>query len=289
MRGAHDAEVGAVQGGDACRSEAFGDRDEAGVGSAERQVLVAVDELSDTLPVNASERLDREGSVDDRVVERWFGVWSELAGEQVDGFGNDHRSGHQWPGCCFEELEAGVVAAVVAIGGSDEWAGVYDQHWSVATEPVGEEFVDLMADPVFARSDSREAELTAARRSTDVGSVIGEDFGGEFLDCDPTRGSGCFQATGDVVRNVHSHRHFSSLMRSAGVVLAFEAAALGSGIHKLRGYECVVQRIGSVVSPRRMNGWLMATSPTRCTVSKRSTIHRNASSPSWRASAAPMQ
>ena len=38
----------------------------------------------------------------------------------------------------------------------------------------------------------------------------------------------------------------------------------------------IVQRIGSVVSPRRMNGWFTATSPISSTVSKRSTIHRSA-------------
>lgn len=211
MRGAHDAEVGAVQGGDACRTETFGDRDEAGVGSAEGHVLVALDELPDALPVDAAERLDGEGAVDDGVVERWFGVWAEFSGEQINGFSNDHRRGDQWPGRCFEELEAGVMVAVGAIGGSDEWAGVNDQHWSVTTEPVGEEFVDLVADAVLARSDSSEAEVAAARRSTDVGSMIGEDFGSEFLDGDPARCSRYFQAPGDVVGNVHGHRHLPSL------------------------------------------------------------------------------
>lgn len=79
MRGANDAEVSAVQGGDTCRAEAFSDGDHAGVGSAERQILVAVDEFSDALPVDCSKGLDNEGAVDDRVAERWFGVWAEFS------------------------------------------------------------------------------------------------------------------------------------------------------------------------------------------------------------------
>ncbi len=214
--GANDAEVSAVQGGDPCRAEAFSDRDQAGVGSAEGQVLVAVDELSDALPIGCGEGLDGEGAVDDRVVERRFGVCAEFSGEQVDRFGNDHRGGDQWPGRGFEELKAGLVVAVGAIGGSDEWAGVNDQHWSVATKPVGEEFVDLVADAVLARSDRGKAEMPATWRSFDVGHVIGEDFGGEFLDRDPARSCGCFQAASDVVGNVHGHRHGPKPMRSAG-------------------------------------------------------------------------
>lgn len=134
-----------------------------------------------------------------------------VLGEQVDCLGYDHRGGDQWPGRCFEEFEAGVVVAVSAIGGSDEWAGVNDQHWLDATEPVGKEFVDLVADAVLARPDPSKAELPATWRSRDVGNVIGEDFGGEFLDGDPARGCSCFQAASDVVGNVHGHRHGPSL------------------------------------------------------------------------------
>jgi hypothetical protein len=79
--------------------------------------------------------------------------------------------------------------------------------WSVATEPVGEEFVDLVADAVLARPDPSKPELPAAWGSSDVGDLIGEDFGGELLHGDPARGRGCFQAASDVVGNVHGHQH----------------------------------------------------------------------------------
>ena len=65
-----------------------------------------------------------------------------------------------------------------AVGGSDEWAGVNDQHWSVATEPVGEEFVDLVADAVLACPDPGKAEMPAAWRSTGV-ERYGFAVGGE--------------------------------------------------------------------------------------------------------------
>lgn len=165
MCGANDAEVGAVQGGDACRTEAFSDGDQAGVRSAEGQVLVA----------------------------------------------------------------AGVVAVVCAIGCSDKGARVNDQQWSVATEPVGEEFVDLVADAVLTRPDPSKRQMPAARRSTDVGDVVGEDFGGEFLDCDPTRRCGCFQAASNVVGNDHGHRHGPSLyVPPAALLFAFQPPAVGS-------------------------------------------------------------
>ena len=45
-----------------------------------------------------------------------MGVWAEFSCQQVDRFGNDHRGGDQRPGRGFEELEAGVVAVVCAIG-----------------------------------------------------------------------------------------------------------------------------------------------------------------------------
>lgn len=51
MGGPDDAEVAVVEGGDLGGAEAFGDGDEAGVGAAEGEVGVAVDELGDSGPV----------------------------------------------------------------------------------------------------------------------------------------------------------------------------------------------------------------------------------------------
>ena len=87
---------------DACRAEAFSYGNQAGVGSAEWKVLVEVDEISNALPVDRGERFDDEGAVDDRVVERWLGVWAEFSGQQVCRFGHDHCCGDQWPRRGFE-------------------------------------------------------------------------------------------------------------------------------------------------------------------------------------------
>lgn len=119
----------------------------------------------------------------------------------------------------FEEFEAGVMVAVGTIGCGDERALINDQHWSIATEPVGEEFVDLVADAVLARPDSSEAQVPSAWRGRDGGDVVGEHFGGEFLDRDPARCCGCLQAASYVVGNVHGHRHDTSLCAPSRVLL----------------------------------------------------------------------
>ena len=74
-------EVSAVESGDSCRSQTFGDGDQACVSAAERQVVVSIDKLADALPIGRDDRLDGERSIDDCVVERCFGVGSQLASE----------------------------------------------------------------------------------------------------------------------------------------------------------------------------------------------------------------
>ena len=59
----------------------FGDSDQACVCAAERQVVVSIDQLADSLPIGRHERLNGERSIDDCVVERCFGVGSQLASE----------------------------------------------------------------------------------------------------------------------------------------------------------------------------------------------------------------
>ena len=76
-------EVGAVESGDSCRSQTFGDGDQACVGAAERQFVVTIDELTDALPIGRYDRLHDERSIDDCVVERCFGVGPQLASEQM--------------------------------------------------------------------------------------------------------------------------------------------------------------------------------------------------------------
>ena len=44
-----------------------------------------------------------------------------------------------------------MVISVAAIGCSDQWAGVNDQHRSVATEPVGEKFVAVCERQIEVR------------------------------------------------------------------------------------------------------------------------------------------
>ncbi len=87
-----DTEMAVVQGGDSCGTEAFSDDDEAGVGATEAQILVAVDQLANPLPISLDQRLDREGLLHDRGVEGDLSDRSDLTVDQMRGFG-DHQRG----------------------------------------------------------------------------------------------------------------------------------------------------------------------------------------------------
>ena len=62
-----------AEAGDACRTEVISEGDQRGVGSAEGQVLVAVDEIADALPVGCGEGLTvRVPSM----IASWNVVWA---------------------------------------------------------------------------------------------------------------------------------------------------------------------------------------------------------------------
>ena len=58
-------------------------------------------------------------------------------------------------------------------------------RWRAPRRPVGEQFVDLMADALFACPDPRERQVSTSGHSVNVGGVVGEYFRSEFLDRDP--------------------------------------------------------------------------------------------------------
>jgi len=122
------------------------------------------------------------------------------------------------------------MVAVGAIGSGDQGTGVDDQHSSVATKSVGEQFVDLMADALFTRPDSRERQVSTSGRRINVGGVVGEYFRSEFLDRDPPRKGGRFQTAHDVVGNVHVHRHLQSLRGSPAAL--FPVSAKDTSAHR---------------------------------------------------------
>jgi hypothetical protein len=98
----------------------------------------------------------------------------------------------------------------------------YRRALSVAAETVSEEFVDLVADAVLARSDPDETEMPASWCRIDLWGVVGEHLDDEFLDRDPAYGRGCFQTASNLVRNVHGHRHDLSVCLAVAALLVFE-------------------------------------------------------------------
>lgn len=79
MRGPHDMEVTVVEGGDPLDAVSFGESDERGIGAAEAEICVALDELADAFLARGVEVLDAELAVEDRRVERHLSVGAEFS------------------------------------------------------------------------------------------------------------------------------------------------------------------------------------------------------------------
>ncbi len=124
----NDTEMAVIQGGDTCGSEAFSDGDEAGVGATEAEILIAVDQLANPLPIRPGQRLACNSLLDDRGVEGDLSYCSDLTVDQMRGFGDHQRGGDQRAVIGFEQVAAGVIVGVITIGGSDQHPGVNDQH-----------------------------------------------------------------------------------------------------------------------------------------------------------------
>lgn len=149
------------------------------------QVLVAVDEFADAPPIGFDEVLDVEGAVDDGVLERCFGMWTDLAGDHVHGLSDHHRGGDERAGVDLQQLAAHGVVPVVAIDGCDQRTRINDQHdgrRSVSAEPVSEQLLDAVADPVPRRPDASERKMSPLRRGG-----FDEQFDGELFDTDAAR------------------------------------------------------------------------------------------------------
>src|SRR5699024_3814341 len=89
-------EVPVIESGDALFTVSFSERDDSGVGAAEPQVSVRGDQIADPSPVSAGERFNMQSLVQDRLVEKDLSPGTQLALEQIGGFGDHHRSGDQW-------------------------------------------------------------------------------------------------------------------------------------------------------------------------------------------------
>lgn len=142
MPRADDAEVAVVEGRDFGDPQPFGDRDHGGVGGAEREVGVGVDQVGHALVVSEFEVDDDDRLLGDRAKERALDPRTAGAGEQVADFGHDRCRDEDWaprkmqPG---EQIGAGPVVRVAAVGGCDERPGIADDH--SAPEALGQQIV----------------------------------------------------------------------------------------------------------------------------------------------------
>jgi hypothetical protein len=116
----------------------------------------------------------------------------------------------------FDEIPAGGVGGVFAIGGGEEGAGVDDEHASVSPEALSEHFLGLCSG-ASGGGLSHRYELQAALGKPPrgvVGEAGGEDLGRHLVDVlAATLGLGG-EAPGDVVGEIHGHGHASRVGRS---------------------------------------------------------------------------
>ena len=91
----YDAEVSAVERRERAELHAFGDDDEAGVGAAEAEVGVGLDQLGDPPCICGCDGLDLEFAVGDGAEELGFRGRAELSADQVGGFGDHERGGYE--------------------------------------------------------------------------------------------------------------------------------------------------------------------------------------------------
>lgn len=187
----------------------FSDRDEARIGATEWEIAVLIDELSHASPVVGRQGLDLEAAVENGVIQRNLGVRAKFPVEEVGGFCDHHRGGDERPRIRVEEVAVLRVVSIIAICCCDQRPGVDDQHSSALAKAVGEEFIDLVTDPVAACADPDERELRLFARS--VEDVTAEEFGCEFVRRRPACSSGGCELPSELVRHVERGRHGRSI------------------------------------------------------------------------------
>jgi hypothetical protein len=96
-----------VERGDIRDADPFGGRDHGRVHGAEREVVVAGDELGDSEQVCRVDGLEREVPGCQVAEESDLGLPAEATREQVGDLGDDEARDEQWAGMRFEQLEAG--------------------------------------------------------------------------------------------------------------------------------------------------------------------------------------
>lgn len=138
LRVAHHAEMTTVKCGDSALAVSFRKCHKAGIGSPQSHVDVALDEVCDSAEVVCCERLHRDLAVCDSPHEDGFRGCAQLSSDQVGSLGNDQWRRHQRTGLSLKQQPASVVVSIHLVGGSQQDAGIDDQHESVASEALFE-------------------------------------------------------------------------------------------------------------------------------------------------------
>ena len=166
-------------------------------------------------PVGQGQCLDEDFVVDDRGVEGALGSRTQLATDQVGGFGDHHRGGDQWTGLGLEQPAAGTVVRVAAISSGQQRTGIHDQH-SVAPKSVGQHRIAVSSTGGREGStDGCETQPTDRLPWFAVGCVrpgetCSDQFDGDLVYPDTTPGSGRSQSTSQFVGEVHGDRHLNN-------------------------------------------------------------------------------
>ena len=131
--------------------------------------------------------------LDDRAQERGLDTCAACAAEQVAHLGHDRCRDEDLPPCEMqtgEEVGAGSVVVVVAVGGRDQGAGVADDH-SGASETLGEQVVVVAAEIVPSTGKGSEPRRWPGGRwlllmlTTDLGEDGRDALIGKILDETP--------------------------------------------------------------------------------------------------------
>jgi hypothetical protein len=176
---ADDVEVTMVERCHLGDAKAFGDRDHGGIGRAEREVGVRVDQFSHALVVEDLEVDDSECLLGDRAEKCALDLRSAGAAEEVADLGHngcrdEDRAAREVQ--AREQVRAGAVVGVAPVRRGDERAGVADDHSGVP-EAVGEQIVMIATEigpSALERPEPGRGPLDG-RLEFDLASSLGED------------------------------------------------------------------------------------------------------------------
>ncbi len=130
MHRSDNGEVASVKRRDCGYLEAFGESDDRGVDSSERQVAVSEDELRNPQPLGCSRRGQTERSRADIAEKPHLGRRSEPCSEEVRDLADREQRDDQGPGMGLEKVAANGVVPVVGVDIRVERPGVNDERYA---------------------------------------------------------------------------------------------------------------------------------------------------------------